>query len=73
MLQQNNHNVKINELSVSRAGLGTVKFGRNQGVKYPSAFDLPEDRTIVELLALAKSWVLIYWTLRPRTEAVKLA
>lgn len=54
MLQQNNHNVKINELSVSRAGLGTVKFGRNQGVKYPSAFDLPEDRTIVELLALAK-------------------
>lgn len=37
-----------------KAGLGTVKFGRNQGVKYPSAFDLPDDSSIKNLLALAK-------------------
>lgn len=36
------------------AGLGTVKFGRNQGIKYPSAFDLPSDDTIKNLLSLAQ-------------------
>ena len=30
--------------------LGTVKFGRNEAVKYPNKFDLPSDREIVELL-----------------------
>lgn len=39
---------------VSRLGLGTVKFGRNQGVKYPHAFELPDDKAAVNLLALAK-------------------
>lgn len=39
---------------VSRAGLGTVKFGRNQQTKYPTAFDLPSDKHIVDLLACAK-------------------
>lgn len=38
---------------VSPLGLGTVKFGRNQGVKYPQAFDLPDDKTIQNLLSLA--------------------
>lgn len=41
-------------LAVSAIGLGTVKFGRNQGVKYPQAFALPSDAEIKNLLALAK-------------------
>ena len=28
-------------LAVSPLGLGTVKFGRDQGVKYPSGFTIP--------------------------------
>jgi len=40
--------------SVSALGLGTVKFGRNEGVKYPTAFDLPSDREILGLLDLAR-------------------
>lgn len=39
-------------LEVSCLGLGTVKFGRNQGVKYPSTFALPDDRSIRRILAL---------------------
>ncbi len=39
---------------VSPLGLGTVKFGRNQQVKYPSAFELPSDDEIVHLLGLAR-------------------
>ncbi len=42
-------------LLLSSLGLGTVKFGRNQQVKYPSAFDLPADSEILELLDLARS------------------
>lgn len=40
--------------SVSVLGLGTVKFGRNQGVKYPGGdgFSLPSDRDISSLLDL---------------------
>jgi aryl-alcohol dehydrogenase-like predicted oxidoreductase len=40
-------------LRVSPLGLGTVKFGRNQGVKYPQAFELPSDREALALLELA--------------------
>ena len=40
-------------LQVSPLGLGTVKFGRNQGVKYPQAFNLPSDREALALLELA--------------------
>lgn len=40
-------------IAVSPLGLGTVKFGRNQGVKYPEAFALPSDREVRDLLALA--------------------
>lgn len=40
-------------IEVSRVGLGTVKFGRNQGVKYPAAFDLPTDDEITHLLTVA--------------------
>lgn len=41
------------DLWLSPVGLGTVKFGRNQGVKYPHAFDLPDDKTIKNILACA--------------------
>ena len=41
-------------IQVSSLGLGTVKFGRNQEVKYPANFTLPTDRDIEALLALAQ-------------------
>jgi len=41
-------------LQVSALGLGTVKFGRNQAVKYPSGFSLPDDQQIRNLLARAR-------------------
>lgn len=40
-------------LQVSPVGLGTVKFGRNQGVNYPHAFTLPSDQDALALLNLA--------------------
>lgn len=40
-------------IDVSVIGLGTVKFGRNQGVKYPQAFALPTDKEIDALLNVA--------------------
>ncbi|MCC6135712.1 MAG: aldo/keto reductase [Candidatus Contendobacter sp.] len=40
-------------LQVSPLGLGAVKFGRNQGVKYPHPFALPSDREALALLNLA--------------------
>ena len=40
-------------LRVSPLGLGTVKFGRNQGVKYPQPFALPSDQEALALLDLA--------------------
>ncbi len=40
-------------LQVSALGLGTVKFGRNQGVNYPRAFSLPSDSEILRLLQTA--------------------
>lgn len=39
---------------VSPLGLGTVKLGRNQGVKYPAGFELPDDSSALNLLALAR-------------------
>lgn len=41
-------------ITVSRVGLGTVKFGRNQGVRYPTKFDLPSDGDIADLLSCAQ-------------------
>lgn len=41
-------------IEVSVLGLGTVKFGRNQGVKYPEAFDLPDDHALQNLLSCAE-------------------
>lgn len=42
-------------LEVSCLGLGTVKIGRNQGVKYPSEFELPDDSSVSSLLAQAET------------------
>jgi len=42
------------DLIVSALGLGTVKFGRNQNVKYPHPFNIPTDREIEILLDAAK-------------------
>lgn len=42
-------------LNISPIGLGTVKFGRNEGVKYPQGFDIPTEDTLADFLALAKS------------------
>ena len=41
------------DIEVSRLGLGTVKFGRNTGVKYPEGFELPSDKEIHALLDVA--------------------
>ena len=39
---------------VSPLGLGTVKFGRDQQVKYPWSFDIPDDKAVIELLRLSQ-------------------
>jgi aryl-alcohol dehydrogenase-like predicted oxidoreductase len=41
-------------LNISAIGLGTVKLGRDQGVKYPHAFSIPNDDETRDLFALAK-------------------
>lgn len=41
-------------ISVSLLGLGTVKIGRNEGVKYPQGFDLPDDASVTALLHTAR-------------------
>ena len=43
------------DLMVSALGLGTVKFGRNTDVKYPTGFSLPDDSDIKNLLACARN------------------
>ena len=40
-------------IDVSPLGLGTVKIGRNEQVKYPHGFDIPDDAHVSELLDLA--------------------
>ncbi|MGH8463812.1 MAG: aldo/keto reductase [Pseudomonas sp.] len=41
-------------IDVSCIGLGTVKIGRNEGVKYPTGFELPDDAAVRDLLSLAR-------------------
>lgn len=41
-------------IQVSLLGLGTVKLGRNEGVKYPQGFDLPDDAAVRTLLETAR-------------------
>ncbi len=41
-------------IEVSPLGLGTVKIGRNQQVKYPAGFEIPDDQAVERLLWLAR-------------------
>ncbi|MCP5121161.1 MAG: aldo/keto reductase [Pseudomonadales bacterium] len=41
-------------IQVSALGLGTVKLGRNEAVKYPDSFTVPDDAGAARLLALAR-------------------
>lgn len=41
-------------IDVSPLGLGTVKLGRDQGVKYPNGFKIPDDFEAQQLLKLAR-------------------
>lgn len=41
-------------INVSCLGLGTVKFGRTQNLKYPQDFVLPDDAQLKKLLAVAQ-------------------
>lgn len=42
-------------IAVSVIGLGTVKLGRNEGVKYPQGFSIPDDAAAGALLAQAQA------------------
>lgn len=42
------------DLTISPIGLGTVKFGRNTDVKYPSSFKLPDNSQLDALVRTAK-------------------
>lgn len=42
------------DLMISPLGLGTVKFGRNAGVKYPNGFEIPDEDFLADLLTQAK-------------------
>lgn len=42
------------DLFVSPLGLGTVKLGRDQGVKYPDQFKIPDDKEALKLLTQAR-------------------
>src|SRR5262245_28620985 len=35
---------------ISPLGFGAFKIGRNQGIKYPSGYDLPDESTVSRLL-----------------------
>ncbi len=41
-------------IEVSPLGLGTVKIGRNQQVKYPTGFEIPDDEAVERLLWLTR-------------------
>lgn len=42
------------ELKVSAVGLGTTKLGRNTNVKYPHNFEIPDNKQVLNLLAMAQ-------------------
>jgi aryl-alcohol dehydrogenase-like predicted oxidoreductase len=55
-LQNYQRQIANTGIYVSPVGLGTVKLGRDQGVKYPNNFVIPDDKTALELLAMAKDY-----------------
>ncbi len=42
------------DIKVSALGLGTVKIGRDEGVKYPQKFTIPDDSAVKNLFSLAR-------------------
>lgn len=52
MLKKNN--LGQTGIAVSPLGLGTVKFGRDQQVKYPWTFTIPDDQAVLSLLSLSQ-------------------
>lgn len=42
-------------IKVSALGLGTVKLGRNENIKYPNSFNIPDDKKASDLLSHAHS------------------
>lgn len=48
------NNVANSGVKVSPIGLGTVKLGRDKGVKYPNGFTIPSDKEALNLIALAR-------------------
>lgn len=44
----------VTGIDVSVLGLGTVKFGRDQEVKYPTGFTIPNDNEVRDILALTR-------------------
>ena len=46
-------NIPGTQLDVSVLGLGTVKLGRDKGVKYPESFTIPDDEAALALLQQA--------------------
>lgn len=42
-------------IAVSAVGLGTVKFGRTEQLKYPTPFELPSDAEVATILDVAKT------------------
>lgn len=53
-LNVNRKQLGTTDLMLSPIGLGTVKFGRNQAVKYPQRFEIPDDNHCANLLSLAQ-------------------
>lgn len=45
---------------LSEIGLGTVKFGRNTDVKYPKPFNIPSDKSILDILKTISSFGINY-------------
>lgn len=43
------------DMYLSPLGLGTVKLGRNIGVKYPQSFQIPDDNAATDLIARARA------------------
>lgn len=43
------------DIAVSPLGLGTVKLGRNQQIKYPDDFEIPDDQSVTRLLEYSQA------------------
>lgn len=70
LLSEGQPRLKLNPIgdtgiAISEIGLGTVKFGRNTGVKYPTGFSIPDDQSLTELLDQARKLGINYLDTAP--------